>query len=189
MRLVSYQGPQGPRVAGVREDRLVDLHAADPAVPHCIKALLAQGPEGLARARAALVSGQAIARESVKLLAPVPRPEKIICAGLNYADHARETNAQAPAEPILFSKFPTAAAADGDPIVLPRLSVQVDYEAELVLVIGRGGRYIPESQARQHIAGYCCGNDVSARDWQLHTPGGVPVKIRSPGTRVATPET
>ncbi len=172
MRLVSYQGPQGPRVAGVREDGLVHLHAADAAVPHCIKALLAQGPEGLARARAALVSGRATARRDIKLLAPVPRPEKIICAGLNYADHARETNARPPSEPILFAKFPTAAAADGDPIVLPRQSAQVDYEAELVLVIGRGGRHIPESQAREHIAAYCCGNDVSARDWQLRKPGG-----------------
>jgi len=172
MRLVSYQGPQGPRVAGVREDGLVDLHAADAGVPRYIKALLAQGPEGLARARVALASGRAIAPQDVKLLAPVPRPEKIICAGLNYADHARETNAQPPAEPILFAKFPTAVAADGQPIVLPRQSTQVDYEAELVLVIGRGGRHIPESQAREHIAAYCCGNDVSARDWQLHKPGG-----------------
>jgi 2-keto-4-pentenoate hydratase/2-oxohepta-3-ene-1,7-dioic acid hydratase in catechol pathway len=73
---------------------------------------------------------------------------------------------------VIFAKFPTAIRTDGDPIVIPRLSQEVDYEAELVLVIGRGGRHIPVDAARDHIAGYLCGNDVSARDWQLRKPGG-----------------
>ncbi|MHB1036450.1 MAG: fumarylacetoacetate hydrolase family protein [Pirellulales bacterium] len=172
MRLISYQSPSGPRAAGVRGGAYVDLNRADPGVPSCIKALLAQGPAGLDRARAALAAGEAFGPEGVRLLPPVPRPEKVICVGLNYADHARESGAKPPAEPVFFSKFPSAVAADGDAIVLPRHSREVDYEAELVAVIGVGGRHIPRAEAAGHVAGYCCGNDVSARDWQLRKPGG-----------------
>jgi 2-keto-4-pentenoate hydratase/2-oxohepta-3-ene-1,7-dioic acid hydratase in catechol pathway len=172
MRLVSYQSGRGPRVAGVRDGGWVDLNQADGRVPSCIKQLLAQGPDGLARAQAALQAGAVMSPNGVKLLPPVPRPEKVICVGLNYADHAKESGMQPPNDPVMFNKFPTAVAADGDPIVLPRVATQVDYEAELVVVIGVGGRHIAPERAREHIAGYCAGNDVSARDWQLHKPGG-----------------
>ena len=106
------------------------------------------------------------------LLPPIPSPEKIICIGLNYADHARETKATIPECPVVFNKFPTALLAHEGTVRLPRSSQQVDYEAELVLVIGRGGRHIAPADARGHIAAYTCGNDVSARDWQKHKPGG-----------------
>jgi 2-keto-4-pentenoate hydratase/2-oxohepta-3-ene-1,7-dioic acid hydratase in catechol pathway len=172
MRLVTYQADSGPRVAGVREGGYVDLGRARPDVPSCVKRLLAQGPDGLNNARAALEAGELMPADSVKLLPPIPSPEKVICVGVNYADHARESGMKPPPEPVIFSKFSSAVAAHGDPIVLPRLSSQVDYEAELVVVIGVGGRHIPKEQARDHVAGYCCGNDVSARDWQLHKPAG-----------------
>jgi len=172
VRLITYQRDAGPRVAGLRDGQAVDLNRADPAVPACIKALLAQGPEGLAHARQALAAGRPVPLETLRLLPLVPRPEKVICVGLNYADHARESRLPVPAEPVFFAKFSSAVLAPGGPIVLPKLSHEVDYEAELVVVIGRGGRHIPEAQVRQHIAGYCCGNDVSARDWQLRKPGG-----------------
>ena len=77
-----------------------------------------------------------------------------------------------PAEPVIFNKLDTAVCGHGDPILLPPASAMVDYEAELVVVIGIGGRDIPAGQALGHVAGYCCGHDVSARDWQLHKPGG-----------------
>ena len=134
--------------------------------------LLELGTEGIERTKAAAMSGAAIPRDQVKLLAPVPRPSKVICVGLNYADHARETGKEPPPEPVIFNKFVTAVAADGDQIVLPKLSRKVDYEAELVAVIGRGGRHIPRETALDHVAGYCCGNDVSARDWQAGKPAG-----------------
>lgn len=172
MRLVAYESDRGPRVAGVRDGGYVDLNRANPDVPSSIKELLARGPRGLAGARAALEAGEVMAPGDVKLLPPIPRPEKVICVGVNYADHARESGMEPPAEPVIFSKFPSAVIADGDPIVLPRLSDTVDYEAELVVVIGIGGRHIPKDKARDHVAGYCCGNDVSARDWQLHKPAG-----------------
>ena len=171
MKLVTYRSDRGLRVAGLRGAVLVDLQQADPALPSCPKALLAGGPEAIRRAEQALAAGSPIPG-AVSLVAPIPNPEKIICVGLNYADHARESGAALPSEPVLFNKFPTAITAHEQSIVLPRVSQEVDYEAELVVVIGRGGRHIPRSQARAHVAAYCCGNDVSARDWQLRKPGG-----------------
>lgn len=173
MRLVSFASPSGPRAAAVAKNSwYVDLHHADFDLPADMAAFLALGRDGLRRAAAAVAAGQPIDPATVRLLPPVPRPEKIFCIGLNYADHARETGREPPAEPIVFSKFVTALAAHGDPIILPRLSRKVDYEAELVVVIGAGGRHIPQDQALQHVAGYTCGNDVSARDWQSQKPGG-----------------
>lgn len=172
MRLVSYQSQNTPRAAIVRGGGLVDINRADASLPADIVSLLSLGKAGLERAAAAAERGELIERESVKLLAPVPRPEKVICVGLNYADHARETGKEPPNEPVIFNKFVTAVAADGDPIVLPRASRKVDYEAELVAVIGTGGRHISRETAVEHVAGYCCGNDVSARDWQTGKPAG-----------------
>ncbi|QEG00719.1 Ureidoglycolate lyase [Stieleria maiorica] len=106
------------------------------------------------------------------LLPPVPTPEKVICIGLNYRDHAIETNSPIPSEPVVFSKFSTAVIGHGQAIQLPSISQKVDYEAELVVVIGREGRDIPVADAMQHVYGYTCGHDVSARDWQKGRPGG-----------------
>jgi 2-keto-4-pentenoate hydratase/2-oxohepta-3-ene-1,7-dioic acid hydratase in catechol pathway len=174
MRLVTYASQQGPRVAALHQDAMVDLGRADPALPSCPKAFLAAGPALIERAERLLASGRPLPQPAapVRLLPPIPSPEKVLCIGLNYSDHARESGAQPPAEPVLFNKFPTAVAGHEAPIVLPRLSREVDYEAELVVVIGRGGRHIPVSEAAGHVAAYCCGNDVSARDWQLRKPGG-----------------
>lgn len=172
MRLVSFLSNGLPRVAAVRNGKYVDLNTADSTLPATMNGLLALGPTGLERARAALDQGIEIEPARVKLLAPVPQPQKVICIGLNYADHAAESGQPIPPEPVVFCKFPTAVAAHDQEIPLPRLSDKVDYEAELVVVIGKGGRHIPREQALSHVAGYCCGHDVSARDWQLQKPGG-----------------
>lgn len=171
MRLATIQTAEGPRVAAVRQDGYVDLHATDPRLPSAMRELLAGGQELLALAEEACRRGQAIPTQEAVLLPPVPDPEKIICVGANYADHAAESGVPVPPEPIIFCKFLTALCAPGQPVVLPRVAQEVDYEAELVVVIGRTGRYIPEEQAGQYIAGYTCGNDISARDWQLRKPG------------------
>ena len=171
MRLIAYQTDRGPRVAGLRGEEIIDLHDADPSLPSCPKALLAQGPEAIARAENALAAGKPVTGP-VTWLPPIPSPEKIICIGLNYADHARETKAAVPPCPVVFNKLPTTLLPHEGIVRLPRVSEQVDYEAELVLVIGRRGRYISESEARTYIAAYTCGNDVSARDWQKNKPGG-----------------
>jgi 2-keto-4-pentenoate hydratase/2-oxohepta-3-ene-1,7-dioic acid hydratase in catechol pathway len=172
VKLVTYHSDRGPRVAGLRDDGCVDLSQADPTLPSCVKALLAQGADGLRRAEDAISAGEVIPAQQLKLAPIIPSPEKVLCIGLNYADHAAETGVPPPPEPVVFSKFPTAVCGHQSPIVLPRASREVDYEAELVVVIGRGGRHISREQARRHVAGYCCGNDVSARDWQLRKPGG-----------------
>jgi 2-keto-4-pentenoate hydratase/2-oxohepta-3-ene-1,7-dioic acid hydratase in catechol pathway len=172
MRLVTYQSPTGPRVAGIRDGACIDLNRADRSVPHCIKALLAEGPAGMQRAAEALAVGEPIPVAEARLAPIVPNPEKIIGVGLNYLDHARETGRTPPAEPVFFGKFSSAILGDGETIVLPRVSSEVDYEAELVAVIGLGGRHIAKERALSHVAGYCCGNDVSARDWQRKKPGG-----------------
>jgi 2-keto-4-pentenoate hydratase/2-oxohepta-3-ene-1,7-dioic acid hydratase in catechol pathway len=106
-----------------------------------------------------------------KLLAPVPDPRKIVCIGLNYRDHAAESGVPVPTEPILFSKYPTSLIGHGAQIVLPSCSHEVDYEAELVVVIGRKGRHIARDRALEYVGGYAVGHDVSARDWQLNKPG------------------
>lgn len=107
-----------------------------------------------------------------RLLPPVPTPEKVICIGLNYLDHAIETGSEPPTEPVVFSKFNTAIVGHGDAIKLPRVAQQVDYEAELVVVIGRTAKHVSQSDAMNHVFGYACGHDVSARDWQKGRPGG-----------------
>lgn len=107
--------------------------------------------------------------DKVTLLAPIPRPPKIICIGLNYRDHAEETRQPVPEVPAVFSKFHTAVTGHRHPIVLPKNSRKPDYEAEFVVVIGKGGRYIPEASWREHIFGYTIMNDVSARDFQMAT--------------------
>jgi 2-keto-4-pentenoate hydratase/2-oxohepta-3-ene-1,7-dioic acid hydratase in catechol pathway len=106
---------------------------------------------------------------AVKVLAPITNPNKIICVGLNYRDHAVESGETIPTEPVIFTKFRTAINRPGGPIVLPRLSKQVDYEAELGVIIGKKGRDIPEKAALDYVGGYTATNDVSARDLQLRS--------------------
>jgi 2-keto-4-pentenoate hydratase/2-oxohepta-3-ene-1,7-dioic acid hydratase in catechol pathway len=101
------------------------------------------------------------------LAAPITRPGKIICVGRNYAEHARELGNELPERPILFSKFATTIIGPFDDIVRPVEVTDLDYEAELCVVIGRGGRRIPKDRALDHVGGYCCANDVSARTAQL----------------------
>lgn len=110
--------------------------------------------------------------EEIQLAAPISRMEKLICIGKNYADHAQEMGGEAPKIPVVFSKFPSAIAAPGNNVRIPKISQQVDFEAELVVVIGKSGRNIERKNAMQHVFGYCCGNDISARDWQKGKPGG-----------------
>ncbi len=172
MKLATIQTAAGPRVALQVEGGLVDLHAADPALPSDLQQLLAGGEKLLERAAACAGREPDVKEEEARFLPVVPCPQKILCVGLNYADHARESGAEVPTEPVIFSKFASALTGHGQPIVLPRASSEVDYEAELVVVIGRRGKHIPEQQALDYVAGYACGHDVSARDWQLRKPGG-----------------
>lgn len=106
---------------------------------------------------------------NVRLLAPIPRPRKLICVGLNYRDHAAETGAQIPTVPTIFNKFTTAVIGPDENIVLPRVSKSPDYEAEFAFVIGTGGRRIDADSWADHVFGYTLINDVTARDYQRAT--------------------
>lgn len=110
--------------------------------------------------------------DHVQLLAPVPAPEKIICIGRNYIEHADEMGATVEDIPVVFNKFPSCISNPGGIIQLPEISNAVDYEAELVVVIGRSARNVSQEQALNFVFGFCCGNDVTARDWQKGKPGG-----------------
>jgi 2-keto-4-pentenoate hydratase/2-oxohepta-3-ene-1,7-dioic acid hydratase in catechol pathway len=138
-----------------------------------VRQLLAGGPDML-RAVAELANRPGAVKypaAQAKYHAPVVDPQKIICVGLNYKDHAAESGSPIPKDPVLFSKYPTALIGHGETIVLPKVSQEVDYEAELVIVIGKRGRHIPKSSAMEYVAGYSVGHDVSARDWQLKKDG------------------
>jgi 2-keto-4-pentenoate hydratase/2-oxohepta-3-ene-1,7-dioic acid hydratase in catechol pathway len=172
MRWVTVAGEDGPRACGAFQGEYVDVNAADPEMPATVRELLELGLEWQHRAWAALAGG--VVRHDpahVRVLAPVPDPQKIVCIGLNYRDHAAESGVSVPTEPVLFSKYPSALIGHGAPIVLPAVSHEVDYEAELVVVIGRTGRHIPRERALEYVGGYAVGHDVSARDWQLNKPG------------------
>jgi 2-keto-4-pentenoate hydratase/2-oxohepta-3-ene-1,7-dioic acid hydratase in catechol pathway len=114
-------------------------------------------------------AGERFPASDVKLLAPIQRPPKIICIGLNYRDHAAESNLAVPETPTVFSKYSTSVIGPGASIVLPKASTKPDYEAEFAVVIGKGGRHIPESEWKEHVFGYTIVNDVSARDFQMAT--------------------
>lgn len=110
--------------------------------------------------------------EQVRRRAPITRPGKIICIGLNYRDHAEESGLPVPKEPVLFCKYANTVIGPGDPILLPPDSEEVDYEAELVFVIGKTAHNVPAKQAMEYVAGYTVGHDVSARDYQIKRGGG-----------------
>ena len=109
--------------------------------------------------------------ENIRIGSPVARPSKIICIGLNYADHAKETKATVPAEPVIFLKSTSALSGPFDNIVIPKNSKKTDWEVELAVVIGKKATYIDEVNAIKHVAGYCLHNDVSEREFQLDRGG------------------
>jgi 2-keto-4-pentenoate hydratase/2-oxohepta-3-ene-1,7-dioic acid hydratase in catechol pathway len=170
VKLCTFRIGDGPPRAGVWTERgIVDLAGVDASLPASIIEVLMLGEAGLERAQAAAARGPAVAREVVTLLAPVPRPSKIVCIGLNYRDHAAEVNLPLPEYVTVFAKWPNTLIGDGEPIVIPSESHRVDYEAELAFVIGRSARHVPEADAYKYIAGYTCFNDVSVRDYQNRT--------------------
>jgi 2-keto-4-pentenoate hydratase/2-oxohepta-3-ene-1,7-dioic acid hydratase in catechol pathway len=162
MKLATFSTGGGPEIGRVDGDSIIRLPCAS------MIELIARWDELVPQMRSA--DGPRVSLKNVRLLPPVPRPGKIMAIGLNYADHIRETGREMPDQQVWFCKQPTAANGPHDAIVLPKVSKQVDYEAELVVVIGKGGRYISREDAPAAVFGYCAGNDVSARDWQRATP-------------------
>jgi 2-keto-4-pentenoate hydratase/2-oxohepta-3-ene-1,7-dioic acid hydratase in catechol pathway len=182
MRIATFLNAAGePRAGLVLDRRIVDIAAASHALgltggalPSSVEALLAL-PDGLARtaqlqARVPAEAPFIHALASARLKAPVMRPEKIFGIGQNYADHCREMGRPIPTELRIFAMFANALSGPGEEIVLPKTSTQMDWEAELVVVIGRRGKHISPEHALDYVAGYTCGNDISARDHQAKDP-------------------
>jgi acylpyruvate hydrolase len=197
VRLVTFQAHGSAHLGAQSGDHIVDLPEAYaallrsgaagadaelPTLPPTLLELLAAGDRAMRAARAALTYASepqnldALARlglatpvEQTNFLPPVPRPGKIICLGRNYRAHAEELGNQPPDYPVLFAKFANALVGHQHPIVLPAVSTQVDYEAELGVVIGRRGKAIPREKAMDYVAGYTPFNDISVRDFQRRT--------------------
>jgi acylpyruvate hydrolase len=199
MRLVSFEDEsKRARLGAAADGLIVDLNLAcraafedrgerraselaDEAVPAEMLAFLGAGERAMSAARealthvaqigsaAALRRGLARAAERVRLIAPVPRPPKLILVGLNYRDHAEEAGLKIPEVPTFFSKYPNCVIGPGDAIKIPKVSPMIDYEGEYAFVIGRGGRDIPKERAMEYVAGYTILNDVSCRDYQMRT--------------------
>ena len=171
MRLLNYRDADGPAVALFLEDRWLNLSAVEPGMPTNVQEMLVAGYYKSEQLEAIAAGAPQLEKQPTLVLPPVFAPQKILCVGLNYRAHAEETGQPVPAEPLIFSKLSSTVIGHGAEIILPSVSDQVDFEAELVVVIGKQGRDIPAQQAGQYVAGYCCGNDVSARDWQKGKPG------------------
>lgn len=171
MRFASFRTGGGQGLAAA--DPIGRFHARmedDPAYPGTLESLLAKGDGALAAAARALLGGEAVDLDAVELLPPLPNPSKIICIGLNYADHSAESGFTSPDYPTVFARFASSLIGHGAPLVRTRLSEQFDYEGEFVAVVGRGGRDIPKTQALAHLAGYSLFNDASVRDYQFKSP-------------------
>jgi len=169
LRFLTIQQDGPPEPAVRVEDEIVGIRGAG---FESVLSVIAGGADALDRVSwwvAQAPGGQRWRPDQVQLLAPIPRPPKVICIGLNYRDHAAESKMAIPAVPTVFSKYSTAVIGPGHPIVLPKNSAKPDYEAEFVVVVGQGGRHIPEDRWREHVFGYTMMNDVSARDFQMAT--------------------
>ena len=170
MKLCRYSHGGASRIGRVDGATVTDIGRALDALPAEINALLALGEAALEKIRAVSPDEGGPSLADVRLLAPIPEPPKILAIGLNYAAHIEETGMAEPAYPIWFNKQRTCVAGPGEAIVKPDDSDALDYEGELVAVIGRGGRYLAEDKAMDAVAGFTVGNDVSVRDWQRAAP-------------------
>ncbi|MDB5482978.1 MAG: 5-carboxymethyl-2-hydroxymuconate isomerase [Caulobacteraceae bacterium] len=171
MKLATFDAGAGPELGVVAGDLMVPLNRGAPALPSDMMGLIAAWPALRAKVRGIAAAGtDAIPIDSIRLLAPIRRPGKIMAIGLNYADHIAESGMETPKDQVWFMKASTSANGPHDPIQVPKASPFLDYEAELVAVIGQGGRHIAREDARAAVFGYCCGNDATERVWQHRTP-------------------
>jgi 2-keto-4-pentenoate hydratase/2-oxohepta-3-ene-1,7-dioic acid hydratase in catechol pathway len=169
MRLVTFQGQSGPAIGVRLGDKVIDLSKAALDLPRDMIGLLEGGESSLAKAKAAANNAADDAKvdmSSVKLLVPIARPGKIVCIGRNYTAHAAEGGAETPTYPEVFYRGSTTLIAQGEPIIRPKCSDKLDFEAELVVVIGKLAKHVAEADAGAYIAGYSLFNEGTLRDYQ-----------------------
>jgi len=169
MRIVHFEKEGTPGIAADDGSGWHGLTERESGFPGALPELIAQGAD-LSRVGRDLLPMQAIDLNAVRILPPVPKPPKILCVGLNYDDHLEESGLKKPVYPEIFARFATSLIAHGELIRLPPESSTLDYEAELAVVIGRGGRRIKRDRALDHVAGYSLFNDATIREFQLRTP-------------------
>lgn len=180
MKLVSFEVNGRASYGALIGDRVVDLGQRFAAQYPDLRAALAA--DALPELKAAAAQAQpTLALSDIALLPVIPNPGKILCVGLNYKSHVAETKRPDADQPAIFVRFADTLIADGAALLRPRVTERFDYEGELAIVIGRGGRNISQADAFEHIAGYACFNDATARDWQRHTHQWTPGK-NFPGT-------
>ena len=168
MKVVTFSQGQDPQEAGILVDSTV-VRLAPIGYPDVLS-FLSDGERAVRKAEGLAAGGEAgLTLDTVRLGPPVPEPGKFICIGLNYRDHAIESGMDIPEIPTVFTKYNNAVCGPGDPIVLPSVSSQVDYEAELAFVVGRRARHVKAADWEDYVFGYTCVHDVSARDYQLAT--------------------
>jgi acylpyruvate hydrolase len=179
MKLMMFQRGRSTVLGLVEGKAVIDFGIADPALPRDLRGVIAAGPGALADAKAAAANAPASARfvlDAMRPALPIANPTKFICVGLNYALHAKEGGHPIPTYPSFFLRVPTSLVAAGAPVIRPKVSIQLDYECELTIVIGKGGRHISEERALDHVFGYTLFNDVSVRDFQRKTSQWMPGK-------------
>jgi len=169
MKFFNFYVQKEIHLGAVQGEKTVDLTAAGKEMPQNTDEFIKGGSAVQTKAEELFAEAPAIEPLTIKYAPAVMNPEKILCVGLNYADHSAETHMELPQYPALFSKFSNALNAAGEDILLPKTAEQFDYEAELVIVIGKKARDITKEQAKNYIFGYTAGNDFSARDLQLRT--------------------
>lgn len=168
MRLASILFSGSPRIAARNaQGQLVDLTAVDPSLGTDVGALIRSGSDWKDRAAAAIDGAQALDEDAVRFRPLVPEPPKLICLGLNDVDHAHEANLPIPDFPVVFSRVASSLIGHNEPMLRPPESHMLDYEIELAVVIGTGGRRISEADALSHVAGYTIFNDGTIRDVQV----------------------
>ena len=170
MRFVAFRDAEGPAlgVLSSQTGALHGLHAHDPKYPGDLHALIVA--DSLAAAHETLLAGKSFDVAKVEHLPPLPAPGKIICVGLNYADHSAESGFKQPDYPTLFGRFNSSLVAHNKPLIRPRISEQLDYEGEVVAIIGKRGRHIPKAEALSYVVGYSIFNEGSVRDYQFKAP-------------------
>lgn len=150
---------------------IVDLCAGDSSIPSDMRSFIEGGQKTLLAAKSVIDrGGSVIPRDSVKIVAPIYNPDKVLCVGMNYKDHCGEQNAPVPIEPVIFNKFPSSIIGPTEDLQYPEETQKLDWEVELTIVIGKDAKRVQESDAMNYVFGYTVAHDVSARDWQLE-PG------------------
>jgi 2-keto-4-pentenoate hydratase/2-oxohepta-3-ene-1,7-dioic acid hydratase in catechol pathway len=167
LKLATFAIDGKPTWGAIDHDEAVDVGAVLGAKYSGLRALLAA--DAVEEVRGALSSAPRVALDAIAWLPVIPDPAKILCIGLNYETHRKETGRDATAHPAVFTRFADTQIGHGVDIVRPHVSTWLDFEGELAIVIGKPGRYILREQAMSHIAGYACYNDATIRDWQRHT--------------------